>query len=357
MYSTTVYLYQQIVRVLMIDTSGGYFTARYDPVYSKSLTINKGVDNVFLFEFINQDQKPVNINGSTFVFRLINQDGDSLLLEKDLEILSASTGRAKVVIPAGDTLPLVSQPASYSIQRTAGNYVQSVFVDDNSGSRGSAEVVDSVMPDFVPSGELTIPDIYGSQNQTQAISSDRPDWARDVPPLNTTQLTEFFSSYVVTEGRALTTVQMDLDTFTGTVKFQGADDYLGDWYDVTASYEFFSETSTQYFNIVGYYPLIRAAFNTGVGSGAQASATVDSTGVVTGISVNNAGSGYVSAPRVQIVGNGADATAVATISAGGVVTGITVTNGGSGYTPLQFAGTERATVKIDNGLISNILYR
>ncbi len=51
MYSTTAYLYQQITRVLLIDTSGGYFTARYDPVYAKQLTVNKGVDNVLLFEF------------------------------------------------------------------------------------------------------------------------------------------------------------------------------------------------------------------------------------------------------------------------------------------------------------------
>ena len=73
MYSTTVYLYQQITPVLLVDTSGGYFTRRYDPVYAKSLTINKAVDNVLLFEFINQDQKPVNIAGSSFVFRLIDQ--------------------------------------------------------------------------------------------------------------------------------------------------------------------------------------------------------------------------------------------------------------------------------------------
>ena len=86
MYSTTAYLYQQIIRVLLIDTSGGYFTARYDPVYAKTLTVNKGVDNVLLFEFINQDQKPVNITGSTFRFRLLNQTGDELLLEKDYEV-------------------------------------------------------------------------------------------------------------------------------------------------------------------------------------------------------------------------------------------------------------------------------
>ena len=93
MYSTTIYLYQQIIKVLLVDTSGGYFTARYDPVYAKQLTVNKGVDNVLLFEFINQEEKPVNITGSSFVFRLMNQTGDQLLVEKPMVTLSATLGR------------------------------------------------------------------------------------------------------------------------------------------------------------------------------------------------------------------------------------------------------------------------
>jgi hypothetical protein len=81
MYATPAYLYQQIQRVLLIDTSGAgaVFQRRWDPVYAKKLTINKGVDNVILFEFVNQDQKPVNITGSTFFFRLIDLAGDELL--------------------------------------------------------------------------------------------------------------------------------------------------------------------------------------------------------------------------------------------------------------------------------------
>jgi len=118
MYSTTVYLYQQITKVLLVDTSGGYFTARYDPVYAKQLTVNKGVDNVLLFEFINQEQKPVNITGSAFVFRLMSQNGDRVLVEKDMTSLSNSLGRVKVVLDIEDTINLVAQPASYSIQRT-----------------------------------------------------------------------------------------------------------------------------------------------------------------------------------------------------------------------------------------------
>ena len=128
MYATTVYLYQQITKVLLVDTGAGEtFTYRYDPVYAKTLTVNKGVDNVLLFEFINQEEKPVNITGSTFVFRLLNQTGDSLLLEKPMDILSAPLGRVKVVLDTMDTIDIIAQPASYSIQRTQGSYVQAVF--------------------------------------------------------------------------------------------------------------------------------------------------------------------------------------------------------------------------------------
>lgn len=357
MYSTTAYLYQQINRILLIDTSGGFFKARYNPVYAKNITINKGVDNVLLFEFVNQDQKPVNITGSEFVFRLMDQQGTALLLEKPMEVLSASAGRVKVVLDEIDTVDFREQPASYSIQRTSGDYVQAVYVDDDSGARGDARIVDSVLPQFVPSNILTVPGIYGKQSLVQAVQTDNPDWARDNPQFNYWQLSEFYSSHIETHGRALTTVQMDLDTFTGTVKFQAADDYQGVWYDVTENYTYRSETSTQYFNVLGFYPLLRAAFNTGEGSQGSASVTVNDQGEVTGVQVTYAGQGYLAAPRVTIIGNGAGARAVATVNQSGIIDSITVTASGSGYTPIQLGGTERATAVIDNGAVTNIFYR
>ena len=73
------------------------------------------------------------------------------------------------------------------------------------------------------------------------------------------------------------------------------------------------------------------------GSGAVATATInsDGDGAVTVISVDDGGSGYKSAPTVNIVdGNdgGSGAVATATISTNGAVTAITVNNQGSGYT-------------------------
>ena len=356
MYSTTAYLYQQLTRVLLVDTSGGYFTARYDPVYAKTLTVNKGVDNVLLFEFVNQDQKPVNVTGSIFVFRLLNQTGDRLLLEKNMEVLNAPTGRYKVVLTPADIIDITAQPASYSIQRAAGNYVQAVYVNANAEARADCDIVDSILPEFVPSGPLTIPTTYGKAQQLQPAPTNWPDWANEPPPVVTTQLTEFYSSYIDTSGQSLTTVKMDLDHYTGTIKFQAAENYESLWYDVTASSEFFSETSTQYFNIVGFYPLLRAAFNNSVGYGATATAAATD-GVITTITLTNAGNTYVAAPRVQILGNGSGATAEATINANGGVATLTITSGGSGYLPIQYQGTQTATVQIDNGTITNLQYR
>lgn len=356
MYSTTAYLYQQITRVLLIDTSGGYFTARYDPVYAKSLTVNKGVDNVLLFEFINQDEKPVNITGSSFVFRLLNQAGDQVLLEKPMVALSNPLGRVKVVLDTNDTINITAQPASYSIQRTSGDYVQAAYVNANSEARADCNIVDSILPSFMPSIELTIPTIYGKAQQLQPGPTNWPDWAQQPPPVNTTQLTEFYSSFIETQGKNLTTVKMDLDHYTGTIKFEAADNYESVWYNVTPSYEFFSASGTKYFNIQGYYPLLRAAFNNSIGSGATGTAVVQE-GVVIGINITNAGQGYVAAPRVQILGNGSGARAVASLGGDGGIGPVTVVDGGSGYLPVQYQGSQTATVYFDNGTITNLQYR
>ena len=356
MYSTTAYLYQQITRVLLVDTSGGYFTARYDPVYAKTLTVNKGVDNVLLFEFINQDQKPVNITGSTFVFRLMNQTGDRMFLEKEMTILSGPTGRAKVVLDTADTVDIVAQPGSYSIQRSAGNYVQAVYVNADSGARADCNIVDSILPDFVPSRELTIPTITGYQTWQQPAPQNWPDWALQPAPMNQTQMSEYYSSEMPTNGLAFTTIKYDLVHFTGTIKVQAAQDYLAVWNNVTESRQYLDATMTDYWTVVGFHPLLRLALNQSVGSNASATATV-ANGVVTGISVQNGGTGFLAPPYVQILGDGAGATAVSQVNAGGVVTGITVTNGGSGYVPIQYGGTTSATVVLSNGLCLNLMYR
>ncbi len=249
MYITTAYLYQQIQSVLMIDTSGNFFDARWRPVYAKNLKLNRGVDNVILFQFQNQDQRPVNIDGYTFVFRIISQNGDNLLYSQELVALNNGTGRAKVTVPAVDSRRFLPQPASYSIELASGNLNQAVFTDDSAGARGVIDIVDSVLPTFVASKILTIPD--------QAPDED----GRRV------------SSTVDTNGQSLTTFQLDFEAFSGTLRVQGAvnsESATEEWYyvnfvDITSgqtvdTVELTDFTGRRAVNVAGFHPALRLEF-------------------------------------------------------------------------------------------------
>jgi len=245
MYATTVYLYQQIQTVLLIDISGAYFNARWQPVYAKSLKLNLGVDNVILFQFQNQDQKPVNISGAVFTFRIISQNGENLLFAKELVSLSNTLGRAKVTITAAETLYFQAQPASWSIEVSSGVLDQAVLTDDYSGARGDIDIVDSVFPAFMASEELTIPD--------------------QAPQGNT-----YYTSTLTTEGSRLTTFQLDTANFTGNLQVQGSSDAVAqtvEWYDIdfedlatgntVSNLSFNASTERLGINVEGYHPYIR----------------------------------------------------------------------------------------------------
>ena len=386
MYSTQVYLYQQLTRVLLMDTGGGEtFIYRYDPVYAKRLTINKGVDNVLLFEFVNQEQKPVNITGSSFIFRVIDTASNELLLQKSMDILNAATGRAKVQFSGNELLEVLGQPASYSIQRTqpSGGYSDAVFVDAQAGARAPVDIVDSVLPQFVPSAELTIPTVELSSQASYGGTSysSYPDWAGaywsggGVGPgvYNSWMNTEYFSSFIEPTS-SVTTIQMDLVGYTGTIKVQAAQNYQSIWYNVSESTTYLNETRTIHLNIVGWYPLLRLCFNNSVfatpnppGIPGSAYAFVDN-GELQSITVSNGGSGYLAPPKIDIIGNGSGAEAVATINSTGVITAINVTNPGSGYWPIPAGAVNTAAypvppqnqgaiVVISTGYVENLLYR
>ena len=383
MYSTTAYLYQQITRVLLIDTADGEtFTYRYDPVYAKQLTINKGVDNVLLFEFINQEQKPVNITGSTFLFRVINTAGSTLLIQKPMVTLNAPLGRAKVTLTGPELLELLAEPASYSITRSSGNLTEAVFTNAQSGARAPLNVVDSVLPQFIPSIPLTIPTVklsaQGSADGTSFQNYPGESWYWGGNPnganyWNSFLNTEYYSSFIKPQN-AITTIQMTLDGYTGTIKAQAAQDYEAVPYNVTESTTYYNHTGTIYLNVIGWYPLLRLCFNNSIfavpdqpGVPAQAYATC-ANGIVQSITVQNQGSGYLAPPKINIIGDGAGATAVATLGTNGSIAGITVTNGGSGYWLVPNAGIntpyypvapggQGAMVIISTGYVVDLFYR
>ena len=331
MYSTPVYLYQQKQQVLLPATDGSYFQRRWQPVYAKKLKVNRGVDNVILFEFINQDQKPVNISGSTITYRMMRTDGDELLIAKDLEILNALHGRAKVTLTTAELDIIEEQTATWSLERASGNLYETVFTDAYSAGRGQVDIVDSVYPDFVESTILELPE---PTIKRSAANGDRN-----------------YTSMAYTANNTLTTFQLDFDNFTGNVIAQGSETQIGpDWYDIGLQTVYANQNTRSYINIDGRHNWIRFQLNQ-YGLSGEGVATV-ANGAVTAIT-SAGGSEWFGAgnPNVDIEGNpgGTGATATATLNSNSVGS-ITVTNGGQGY-------IEVPLVKINNGRITQILYR
>ena len=329
MYSTTVYLYQQKQTVLIVDTSGAYFDRRWQPVYSKKLKISRGVDNVILFEFINQDQKPVNISGRTITFRVFSEEASAhSILRKDLEILNAAAGRAKVTITEEDLDAEDAQVADWSLETSNGDLWQGVFVDDYAGTRGQIEIQSGVYPEFVASGHLHIPSY-----QPQEISSKN----------------RVHTSIINRNGFELTTFQLDFDNFTGNIKAQGSDTQLGPWYDIGRQVSYVNQDTRAYINVAGAYTWLRFEINQ-YGVGATGTAEI-SNGTVSSVSIASGGRDYLGtgSPNVEIEGLGTGAGATATTSANSVA-GLSLIGGGEGYVQVP-------DVKINQGLITLIKYR
>jgi len=143
--------------------------------------------------------------------------------------------------------------------------------------------------------------------------------------------------------------------YTGTVKIQAAQNYESVFYNVTESRQYLSETISDYFNVVGFHPLLRLAFNNSIGYGAAGNVQVTDN-VVTSVNITNSGVYYVAPPLIEILGDGSGAVATCTVS-GGVVTSVTIVNGGSGYLPIQFQSNVSATALFTNGRVQNVQYR
>jgi len=331
MYSTTVYLYQQKQQVLLVDTSGAYFQRRWQPVYAKKLKVNLGVDNVILFEFINQDQKPVNISGSTITFRMMSTDGEELLAVKDLDILSAAYGRAKVVLSHELLSSIEAQTASWSLERASGELFEAVFTDAYSSGRGQVDIVDSVYPNYVESAILEVPSPL--KQNTPAANNDRN-----------------YSSIAYTADNTLTTFQLDFDNFTGNLKAQGSDSQLGPWYDIGSQTVYSNQDTRDYINVDGTHNWVRFEINQ-YGYSASAVAEV-ANGRVSNISLNGGGVEWYGTgnPNVDIEGGrGTGATATATVTAN-AVSSISLVTTGQGYITVP-------EVKLNSGKITQILYR
>ena len=209
-------------------------------MYAKNLKIHKGIDNTLQFQFINQDQKPVDLTGKSITCILMNYDGSEIVLQKTLSLVYPLTGIASLDVLSLETLALDASLCHYSLTIPVGSFDYPVFVDDNSGGRGVIDVVNSVLPKFTPSTQLELT-------------------VHDTP--TDINLITYYSTTYTPKHNSLLTVQTSLANYNGTIKFQGsATGAAQEWFYLDTEQSYTGYTNIDYFNLEGHFPYFRIEF-------------------------------------------------------------------------------------------------
>lgn len=221
------------------------------PVYAKPLTLHKGVDNQLQFQFLNQQQKPVDITGKSITCRIINKEGNQVLLTKALTLTLPVTGLAVLNLTPVDLEDIPAQQCYYTLEIPVNTNNYPVYVDQNAGGRGDLYIVNSILPSFVPSQEVSIPTGQPFPNLNPNANAN-------------TTANVFYSSVINTEDNPILTIQTKYEEFTGNVTIEGSTVVDSDWYPIT--YANYANTSDTYgYTIKGFHPYVRMVFTANVG--------------------------------------------------------------------------------------------
>ena len=247
-YSTSVFVYTQRQIVVLLF---GNSVREYMPVYSKPLTLHKGVDNMIQFQFLNQEQKPVNITDKEISCRIISYDGTTVLLRKALTLQLPVTGIASLILNAADIENIDAQQGYYSLEIPVGEFDFPVFVDQNAGARGDMNIVNSILPSFVPSEPISIP-------SGQAFPNTNP-----LANANSVAVI-YHTSVINTNNNPILSIQARYADFYGDVLVEGSVIVDGDWYPILNS-TYSNVTDTLGYTVIGFHPYIRLQFTSNVG--------------------------------------------------------------------------------------------
>lgn len=129
METVRIYLYDQILKLQISDDRT--ITVEDRTVYSRPLTIYKGIDNRLKVLVKNSDQKAVDISTLTFYGELVRTPQRDFVSALAVTATTANLGLAEIVVPASVINP---EPVGYYhllIKYTDGTYTHAAYSDDN----------------------------------------------------------------------------------------------------------------------------------------------------------------------------------------------------------------------------------
>jgi len=147
MYATKIYLYKQNQLGIFFnqDSDNGINNSQRNRyMYSGILKATKGVDTVIEFQFLDQNQKPVDLESTPLTFKLISSEDNSALLSKGMAVTVPEKGKATITLTDTDLSSIDTQRAKYSVTRVKSGLTELAYVDDNAGSQGYIDILPEV---------------------------------------------------------------------------------------------------------------------------------------------------------------------------------------------------------------------
>ena len=118
-------------------------------VYTNTLQIYKGIDNILKIKVQNADQKPVNITGFSLTFNMVEDyvfANATTVLSTNVTIVNANAGLGTVTISSLNMVQLTAEQYNYNVKINNGTANIAAYVDDNYGAAGQIMVSSAAYP-------------------------------------------------------------------------------------------------------------------------------------------------------------------------------------------------------------------
>ena len=151
MYMQLTYRYLATNKSVLIADLTNNIT-EYRPVYTRNMTVYRGIDNTLTFEIKNHDQKPVSILNTYKPYFVMFDENNTQILEREGIIKETSTpsfkGQFTVKVSENDLLSLKSQFASYNVYlvATSDNAKTLTYANTHYNAKGTIEIKGDAFP-------------------------------------------------------------------------------------------------------------------------------------------------------------------------------------------------------------------
>ena len=127
------YLYPNTVTIQLWDLS--IFTPRNRVVYSRPITVYKGIDNPLQIVIKNQDQKPVNMTGYTVQLNIEDPVNETTAYSLAVSFIDIAKGLGTVTVDTATVNSLDQRIYKLTLKKvlTADSSETPLYIDDNFG--------------------------------------------------------------------------------------------------------------------------------------------------------------------------------------------------------------------------------